>query len=255
MQRQFSHRLQPKRKVSILFSASTRTNTVKSHRSILSLTPPISVQSGSTIAYPKFAGQSQKYRQKSQRTTKLTNLSSLFSTSTTMADDASYATFLTRANQDPKSGHSEEVSSTSQARSKFDPSSTSSSSTAVPEPLRDISATFTSETDSDFEPIFFSYASHKLPDKDEFVKVLGIKGENAGRVEILSVEDWDPKGNYADVVDKVRRAGSETGGKDKKGQVNVYRLEVDETGTRIEYYVLSVGDRSLVGVVAKAVES
>jgi len=37
--------------------------------------------------------------------------------------------------------------------------------------------------------------------------------------------------------------------------VKVFRVEVDERGTRVEYYLVAVGERSLVGVVAKAVES
>lgn len=178
-----------------------------------------------------------------------------------MADDASYNTFLTRANQDPMSGHHQadtERSSTSQARGEFDPSSTSSASSAIPAPLRNISATFVSETDSDFEPVFFSYASDALPNVDEFTKVLGVKGANTGKVEILSVRDWDPKGQYQDIVERVKQAGEHARG--KRGEstdegAKVFRVEVDESGTRVEYYILSVGDRSLVGVVAKAVES
>lgn len=99
--------------------------------------------------------------------------------------------------------------------------------------------------------MFFSYASDQLPSVKEFVKALGVKGENAGRVEELSTQEFDPRDDYRDVLDRVGQAGK---GK-AEGSVKVFRLEVDERGTRVEYYVVTVGERSLVGVVAKAVES
>lgn len=175
------------------------------------------------------------------------------SSSSTMADDASYNTFLARANQDPRSGHTAEGESTSQARSKFDPSSSTSTNEAIPASLRDIEATYTSDTDAEFEPVFFSYASDALPSVAQFKQVLGIKGENARGVQELSVRDFDPRGEYGVVVGKVEQAGKM--GADGKSGVKVFRVEVDHSGTRVEYYVLAVGERSLVGVVAKAVES
>ena len=177
----------------------------------------------------------------------------------TMADDASYNTFLTRANQDPSSGHSSEGHSTSQARSQFDPSSTSSSNSAVPASLRDLKASYTSDMDSDFEPVFFSYASDDLPSTEDFRKALGVKGDNAGKVEELSVKEFDPRGQYGEIIGKVGEAGVEARGKRGAGAadaaVKIFRVELDGTGTRIEYYIVSVGERSLVGVLAKAVES
>ncbi|KAK5958215.1 hypothetical protein OHC33_000057 [Knufia fluminis] len=170
-----------------------------------------------------------------------------------MADDTSYNTFLARANQDPRSGHEAEGTSTSQARSKFDPSSSTSTNEAIPASLRDIQATYTSDTDSEFEPVFFSYASSELPSVDQFKKVLGVKGENAAGVQEMSVKEFDPRGSYAEAIGKVEQAGKME--KDGKSGVKVFRVEVDERGTRVEYYVISVGERSLVGVVAKAVES
>lgn len=174
-----------------------------------------------------------------------------------MADDTSYSTFLARANQDPRSGHEAEGESTSQARSKFDPSSNTSSNEAIPSSLRGINVTFVSDTDSDFEPMFFSYASDSLPSTDEFKKVLGVKGENARHIEEVSQSQFDPRGEYKDVVERVKEAGKEARGKRGKGSgedgARIFRVQVD--GTRVEYYVISVGERSLVGVVAKAVES
>lgn len=176
-----------------------------------------------------------------------------------MADDTSYNTFLTRANQDPSSGHDAEGHSTSQARSQFDPSSKSSSSAAVPASLRNIDVTFTSDTDAEFEPVFFSYASDDLPSLEEFTKVLGVKGENAANVEELDLTDFDPRGQYKEVIEKVKTAGMEARGKRGagagKGGAKVFKVQLDGSGTRVEYYIVSVGERSLLGLVAKAVES
>ena len=92
--------------------------------------------------------------------------------------------------------------------------------------------------------MFLSYASHELPSVEEFRTVLGPKGEQ-GEVGEVSMKSFDPKGEYRGVVEKVEQAGT--------GGVRVFRVEID--GTRVEYYVVTVGERSLVGVVAKAVES
>jgi len=166
-----------------------------------------------------------------------------------MADDTGYNTFLHRANLDPKSGHPDELESTSQARGRFDPSTESNE--AIPAPLKDLNATYVSDTDSDFEPVFLSYAATQLPTVDDFKLALGVKGKNAGNIEELAVKDFDPKGEYKSVIDAVRSVGKGQG----EGQVEVFRVEVDGAGTRVEYYVVTVGERKLVGVVAKAVES
>lgn len=165
-----------------------------------------------------------------------------------MADDTSYSTFLTRANQDPSSGHAAEGDSTSQARGQFDPSMTNPSE-GVPTVLQNISTTYTSDTDSAFEPVFFSYASHELPGVDAFRNVLGVKGGDS-EIEELSVEKWDPRGEYKGVVGKVKEAGEAEGG---DGKVKVFR--VGGEGVRVQYFVVTVGERKLLGVVAKAVES
>lgn len=116
--------------------------------------------------------------------------------------------------------------------------------------LQNISTTYTSDTDSAFEPAFFSYASHELPDVATFRKVLGVKGGEESEVERLSVEEWDRRGEYKEVSGKVGEVGKGEGG---DGKVVVFR--VGNGGTRVEYYVLAVGERKLIGVVTKAVES
>lgn len=166
----------------------------------------------------------------------------------TMSSDSSYLSFLNKANEDPKSGDTPSSSSkhsTSGHKSKLDPTTQSS----FPESLQSIpeSLTYTSDTDSAFEPIFLNHASTSLPSVDEFKKALEAD-RSAGKdsvVEELTLKDFDPRDQYTEIVDRVKRAGS--------GGVKVFRVEVG--ATRVEYYIVTTGDRSLVGVVTKAVES
>jgi len=159
-----------------------------------------------------------------------------------MSDDASYTAFLNKANEDPKSGVSE---STSVTKSKFDPTTTDNAS--LPSSLRSIpdTLTYTSDTDSPFEPVLLNCSLDGLPSKAEFKKALGAKAEQ-GDVGELSVKDFDPMGQYADIIDRVKSAG------DGKG-VKIFRIEVG--ATRVEYYIVTLGVGKLVGVYTKAVES
>jgi hypothetical protein len=167
-----------------------------------------------------------------------------------MADDASYDAFLNKANE-PLSAQTQSSNSTSQSHSKYDPTSSTSS---VPKPIASLLSsaqpTYTSDTDSPFEPVFFSYSGDTLPSALEFKRCLSKSHSSNREVEQLSVEDFDPREEYKDVIGAVGQAGSEG-----KADVKVYRVEVSKT--RVEYYILAVaeGGRKLVGVVAKAVES
>ena len=168
-----------------------------------------------------------------------------------MSDDASYTSFLNKANADPKAGQGTtmaESGSTSQQRSSFDPTS-SSSSEALPASLKSLpDVTYTSDTDSPFEPVLFNYSGSDLPSAKEFKKALShahkVRGAGA-EVEELSVEDFDPRGEYKEIIQRVEQAG-------KKG-VKVFRVQA--SSTKVEYYILTVGERNLIGVVTKAVES
>ncbi|KIX05467.1 uncharacterized protein Z518_06339 [Rhinocladiella mackenziei CBS 650.93] len=158
-----------------------------------------------------------------------------------MSDDASYAAFLDKANADPKASISQSTS-TSQSRSKFDP--TTSTSSSLPPSLQCLpDVTYTSDTDSPFEPVLLNYSGYKLPSAVEFAKC--VAGKAPGNVEELSVDDFDPRGEYKEVIQRVEQAGS--------GDVKVYRVEVSKT--RAEYYILTLGEGMLIGVVVKAVES
>ena len=173
----------------------------------------------------------------------------------TMADDASYNTFLAKANADPSattSSQSTKTQSTSQAKSKFDPSSLPNDS--LPTSLQSIacnpSHTYTSDTDSEWEPTFFSYSGSGPPSISDFKKCLAHDSHKQGSIEELSVQDFDPQGQHKAVVDAVRQAGQ--GG---SGEAKVFRVEIGST--RVAYYVLTVAEdgRKLVGVVTNAVES
>jgi len=81
---------------------------------------------------------------------------------------------------------------------------------------------------------------------EDFEKCLGAK-EGQVEVEELSVAEFDPRGEYVEVVRKVEQAAK------GKGGVKVFRVGMG--GTRCEYYIVSVVDKGLVGVRAKAIES
>jgi hypothetical protein len=67
-------------------------------------------------------------------------------------------------------------------------------------------------------------------------------------VEEISVKDWNVKNHYAEVVEAVKKAGSD------KADVQVFR--VAHGSTRCEYYIVTLNDEGVVvGVKAKAVES
>ncbi|KIW22261.1 uncharacterized protein PV07_12165 [Cladophialophora immunda] len=162
-----------------------------------------------------------------------------------MSDDSSYLSFLEKANANPKAGQTlAESESTSQRRSQLDP--TSSSSDALPASLKALpDVTYTSDTDSPFEPVLFNYSGSELPSAEGFANCLAPK--SGGAVEELSIRDFDPRGQYGEVIQRVEQAGKGEAG------VKVYRVEMSKT--RAEYYILTIGERMLVGVVTKAVES
>ena len=76
---------------------------------------------------------------------------------------------------------------------------------------------------------------------EEFAKLVGEEGTET---EVLGTGEWDPKGEYKDVVGAVKEAVEE--------EVMVYRVG---EGVRVEYYVVGRGEGGLVGVKANAVES
>lgn len=63
----------------------------------------------------------------------------------------------------------------------------------------------------------------------------------------LSIQEFDPSGEYKDVLQAVEKAGN--------GKARIYRL--DQGRTRAEYYVVGFDEKGkrVVGLKAKAVES
>ena len=68
---------------------------------------------------------------------------------------------------------------------------------------------------------------------------------HSAEVEELSIEKWDPKGQYKNVVDTVRKVVD--------GKVKVFRVEL--SGAREEYYVVGVKEGKVLGLKALSVES
>lgn len=62
----------------------------------------------------------------------------------------------------------------------------------------------------------------------------------------MDIGEWDPRGQYKDVVDATREVA-------KGSDVRVYRVERE--GSRVEYWVIGIDGGKLVGVKTLAVES
>ena len=62
----------------------------------------------------------------------------------------------------------------------------------------------------------------------------------------MDIGEWDPQGQYKDVVEATREAT-------KGSDVRVYRIR--RGGVRVEYWVVGVESGKLVGVKALAIES
>ncbi|KAF2689383.1 hypothetical protein K458DRAFT_439723 [Lentithecium fluviatile CBS 122367] len=145
--------------------------------------------------------------------------------------DADYEAFLNKANQDTSGGEA-----TTQSKSY----STKSVNTAVPEALESVEEYYTSDADEPFEPVALEFDGESI-DAKQLKNLLG----HGDVVEEISVKDWDPKGQYKKVLDAVKKATD--------GEVKVFRVELE--GTRMEYYVVGVSEKKVVGLKALSVES
>ncbi|KAF2648551.1 hypothetical protein K491DRAFT_612572 [Lophiostoma macrostomum CBS 122681] len=151
--------------------------------------------------------------------------------------DADYASFLDKANEN-SGGASAQQSGKSYG--------TKSVNTAVPAALEDVEEVYVSEADEPFEAVSLKFDGEGIDAGeciDELKKLLGHDGE----VESVSEKEFDPRGQYTKVVDAVKKAGD--------GKVSIF--SVDVSGTRKEYYVVSVDKEEgrVVGLKALAVES
>lgn len=160
-----------------------------------------------------------------------------------MSSDEAYASFLEQANQSVGSAKNTSTSSTS----KSQPSSQSGN---IPPPLKSLDATFTSESDEPFEPftIPYSSSSSSLPGAPEFAKLVE---EDGKAVDEMSMEEFDPRGEYGEVIGKVKDASS--GG---ESEVKIFRVE-GKSRTIVVYYVVGLDQEGgrLVGVRAVSVET
>ena len=175
----------------------------------------------------------------------LVSFSSSVSSFTMSDGDASYYSFLEKANQDtgvaPLNSDPKSAAQPPNAKSY-------STSSVIPSALKGISATYVSDTDSAFEPVIFDYDGAQLSSAEEFEKLVAKASGNNGpaRAEELGVEEWDPRGEYGDVVRRVKEVV-------EGGDVKVYRVARGKT--RAEYFVVGLGSGKVLGVRAEAVES
>ncbi|KAF2229169.1 hypothetical protein EV356DRAFT_456396 [Viridothelium virens] len=155
-----------------------------------------------------------------------------------MSDDTSYISFLEKANAD---ANCTPTDSPTENRRRY---TTNSITASVPASLYGLPQTYVSDTDSPFEPVSLLWGPQKsLPNSEQLAELIGHKGE----VEPVEESDFDPRGQYNDVLEKVKAAGD--------GKVAVFR--VAHGGPRAEYYVVSMEGKKdrVVGVKTVAIES
>ncbi|MCJ1418985.1 hypothetical protein MMC32_005336 [Xylographa parallela] len=151
-----------------------------------------------------------------------------------MSSDEAYSAFLDQANQDTGASDASTQSSHPQLKA---------TDTDIPATLQNIDQTYTSEADEPFEPVSLKWTGRSMPSENDFAGLIGHKAE----VSTLSTQDFDPKGEYKEVMKAVEKAGD--------GKVRIFRVEVGST--RVWYYVVGWEKEAgkVVGLRAKAVES
>jgi len=82
--------------------------------------------------------------------------------------------------------------------------------------------------------------------KAAFAKLVNYPDPKKAKVEIMDIGEWDPQGQYKDVVEATREVS-------KGSDVRVYRI--GKEGARAEYWVVGLEGGKLLGVKALAVES
>ncbi|KAB2579654.1 hypothetical protein BFW01_g4768 [Lasiodiplodia theobromae] len=148
-----------------------------------------------------------------------------------MASDEDYAAFLAKANQDTGAAPSTQSIKTKAVDAE------------VPHVLLQVEEYYISDADEPFEPVSLKWDSDSMPSKGEFAKLIG-HGSDASS---LSQNEFDPKGQYAKVLDVVKQAGSQ--------DVAIFRVQ--HGSTRAELYVVSLDKKGgrIVGLKAVAIES
>jgi len=159
-----------------------------------------------------------------------------------MASDDDYAAFLDRANE-PTSTTTNSTS-TQHQQSGFT-TKTHDTSSPIPTALQNIESVYISEADEEWVPVSLNldHGAKEL-DVSSFAKVVGRPSKN---VEELETKQFDPRGQYGDVIGAVEKVVG-------KQDVKVFRVELG--GARCEYWVVGVLEvKRVVGAKVGAVES
>lgn len=158
-----------------------------------------------------------------------------------MASDEDYQAFLDKAAQDHQPQQSTQSKTAHPAQQKINTQS-------LHPALQNVHQhTYVSDADEAFEPVSLIREQGKTGSID-VKEVANIAGSDVKEsdVEELSMSEFDPRGEYKQVVKQVEDAS--------KGGVKVWRFE--RGGARVEYWVLGLStDGHVVGARAKAVES
>jgi len=146
--------------------------------------------------------------------------------------DADYEAFLNKANAGTSDAVQEQSTKTY---------GTKSVNTSVPKVLEGVQEYYVSDADEPFEPVALNFAGDGLD-----AQQLGTLLSHSGTVTELSLSEWDPKNQYKNIVDAVKKATTD-------GNVKVFKVELE--GTRAEYYIVGLVEGKVVGLKALSVES
>ena len=147
--------------------------------------------------------------------------------------DEDYSKFLEKASDDHQTAKTQTQSK------KKDDFTTSSVDDKVPPALAKVDASYTSDTDAQWEPVSLKLGGEKEVDLKTFKKVTGRKD-----VQEVGLKEFDPRADYGEVIDAVRKVAE---------GVRVFRVEVG--GARCEYWVVGGDGEKMVGMRVAAVES
>ncbi|KAJ5394515.1 uncharacterized protein N7487_012156 [Penicillium crustosum] len=177
-----------------------------------------------------------------------------FSTSTQiMSSDDAYMSFLDKANADVSGSAPQQGAGTVKTE-------TVHSSLSVPKPLQSVDAYYISDTDEPFEPVALKWdgaAKAAWPSADQLSSLISPDTDLSQSISILSPSSFDPKNQYSTALDAVRAAAVEKDSSADQSAVELKVYRVEQTSTKIEYWVLALDapESRLVGLRAKAVES
>ena len=156
-----------------------------------------------------------------------------------MASDEDYQAFLDKAGADREPQQSTQSKTPANTQSKVNTQS-------LPAALQNVQQhTYVSDADEAFEPVSLTREKGHSGSL-EVKEVAHLAGAKETAVEKISMDDFDPRGQYKEVIKAVEQAS--------KGEVTAWK--VGQSSTRVEYWLLGLsGDGHVVGARAKAVES